>query len=92
MVLTSIVELMVLTSIVEFAVVLSTFVVKLMALINDEVELIILTGVVMVLTPIVELNVVLSTIVVKLLLPITDDNIFCSDSFIFEQNMNKDVY
>ena len=83
---------MVLTSIVEFAVVLSTFVVKLMALINDEVELIILTGVVMVLTPIVELTVVLSTIVVKLLLPITDNNTSCSDLFIFEQNMNKDVY
>ena len=45
---------MVLTSIVEFAVVLSTFVVKLMAPITDEVVFIILTGVVMVLTPIVE--------------------------------------
>ena len=43
---------MVLTSIVEFAVVLSTFVVKLMAPITDEVVFIILTGVV--LTPIVE--------------------------------------
>ena len=45
---------MVLTSIVEFAVELSTFVVKLMAPITDEVVFIILTGVVMVLTPIVE--------------------------------------
>ena len=83
---------MVLTSIVEFAVVLSTFVVRLLLPITDEVVFIMLTGVVMVLTPIVELNVVLSTMVVKLLLPITDDNTLCSDSFIFEQNMNKYVY
>ena len=54
---------MVLTSIVELAVVLSTFVVRLI----DEFELIVLTGVVMVLASIVEFAVELSIFVVKLI-------------------------
>ena len=65
---------MVLTSIVELAVVvLSTFVVRLIALIIDEFESTILTGVVMVLASIVEFAVELSTFVVKLIALITDE-------------------